>query len=236
MPNPPWPVTRLTLREDLAQKFRARSLQILADPSDVLELMLTAFAEDDATQASLAAQTLATLEAGAGTSLTDMDLPHGSDVAVVRMGPTYVEGPDEVFPEGYQRHSRGATIADTPQQAWSAGRGYWRFGLPGPKHLVITRLGRVLGVYRTDSWAQIDTGRIWADKGWLIDPRTRKLRSLAERSRTKTPDITEEDLIVLDAFDGHTLTYPLDRRGSAIFRLDDLSRARRSRAARATRE
>jgi hypothetical protein len=73
----------------------------------------------------------------------------------------------------------------------------------------------VLGVYRTDTWAQIDTGRIWANQGWLINPQTRQLASLEGRSRATPPAITDEDLTVVDAFDGQTLTYPLDRRGCA---------------------
>lgn len=233
MPNPPWPITRLTLREDLAEEFRAKTARLGADSPDVLELLITAFVDEPAQDSAIAAAALRDITEGRSVSVVDAPLPHGSDVAVVRMGPP-VDDSGTVVTGGYPRTRRGVSLSSTPAEAWSAGRGYWKLALPGPKHLVVTRLGVVLGIFRTDSWSQIEGGRIWADVGYLLDSDTESVVAV-DRSRRRPPAITDEDLAVLRCFAGVTVTYPLDRRGSASYRLDDLSRARRNRAARAQR-
>lgn len=103
----------------------------------------------------------------------------------------------------------------------AAGRGYWKLSTPRPTHLVITRLGRCEGVFRTDEWSTVDSGRRWVSKGWLIQDG--HLVSLDRRR--KAPEITDDDVAVARAFDIPLLGYPAERRGGGVMRLGGHRRA-----------
>jgi hypothetical protein len=186
--------------------------------------MMTAALPQPKESAEVARRMLVDLQRGRTMRWRELDLPQGTDVAIARMGPVVAE--EEAG--AYQRDRRGADIADDPRRAWSAGRGYWRLAPPGPRHLVLTRLGRVLGVYRTDDWSQVPGGRIWATRGWLVDVETKRLVAV-DRDSGRAPRICDEDVLIGRFFHRiRLLGYPEDQRGSAIFRIDDSFRRRKN--------
>lgn len=225
-PVPPWPAARLTLRADLNDQFRTWAKSLAGDPADILELLVTAAVPDLGQEAQVASRMVRDFTAGKTLAWTSVDLPRGTDVCIVRMGPIVPEEPDP--DDGYARDHRGAEITSTPQEAWNAGRGYWRLGQPGPRHLVITRLGKVLGVYRTDEWTPHGQDRLWASRGWIIDVDKTRLVPVDEDSG-RPPRINDEDLLIGRYFTRIALLgYPLDRRGAAVFRVDDGFRRRKT--------
>lgn len=226
-PNPPWPVARLTVRSDVNDAFREWALAHAGDPADILELMMTAAVPAMGEDAETASRMLKDFSAGRAIPWQSIELPRGTDVAILRMGPIVDE--EGRMPEGgYVRPHRGVSVASTPDVAWSAGRGYWRLGRPGPRHLVISRLGRVIGVYRTDEWSEIATGRLWCSNGWLIDSRRRKLVSV-DKNSGRPPRATDDDLLIARYFERiHMLGYPVARKGAALFRIDDNYRRRKT--------
>lgn len=226
----PWPVVRLTLRADLAGDFRAWCAEYGTDPADALELLVSSLDSDHPERAAAAGRLLARLRNGQSRSVYDLAAPKDADLAVVRMGPPIAEPPDRGKP--YPRDHRGADLTDDSMRAWSAGRGHWVFSTkqPLPEYLVATRLGQVLHVYRTETWEAIDSTptRFWARRGWWINPETRELEPVDTAARRrKVPVVTNRDLAVLDACHDQVVTYPADKAGATVLRLNTASAALR---------
>ncbi len=226
----PWPVVRLTLRADLAGDFRAWCAENGADPADALELLVSSLDTNHPLRAQAAARVLARLQDGDARSVYELETPADADVAIVRMGPPIAETPEPGDP--YRRHHRGADLTDDAAACWSAGRGYWIFSArqPLPEYLVITRLGQVLHAYRTDEWEPIDSSpqRFWGRRGWWINPATRRLEAVdGAARRRKVPSAEPRDLAVLDAVHDMLVTYPPDKAGASVLRLNRTSAALR---------
>lgn len=226
----PWPVVRLTLRSDLAGDFRAWCGEHGVDPADALELLVTSLDSNHPQRAAAAADVLGRLAARQARGVYELGTPAEADVALTRMGPVIAETPATSDP--YQRDHRGADLTDDAVRCWGAGRGYWPFSSKQslPDYVVITRLGVVMHVYRTDAWKPIDSTptRYWAACGWLIDPHTRQLQPVDRQARRrKVPAVTTRDLEVLDAVSGQLVTYPADKSGASVLRLNGTSAARR---------
>lgn len=241
MASQPWPNVRLTLRADLARDFRQWCGQAGADPADVLELLVTSADRNHPERAGLAMRVIARIAAHETAFVYDLPTPADADVAVARMGPPVSETGEPVGP--IRRDHRGVELTDDAATAWAAGRGYWVMASrqPQPQYLAISRLGLITHVFRTDRWDSINTTptRYWATHGWLIDPEARTLQAIDPQARKrKVPAVTERDLAVLDALSDQIITYPPDKAGTSLLRLNGVAAAQREyqsawRAARA---
>lgn len=143
-----------------------------------------------------AAALLTAIADGEATAPGDLErqLPK-SNVTALRMGPVRLVSAQELAskeselaslslpsphpPEndGYARTRIGMSFADGPAELWSSARGYWRMS-PDTEYLVPTRFGYAPYVFKTEDWSS--DVPVWAQTGWLIDPRADRLVRLAE--------------------------------------------------------
>lgn len=132
-------------------------------------------------------------------SLYEADIPFGSDLAVLRLGPARSD--ETPMPKGgYERDARGADLHYGPDETWDNARGYWNFGHPLPHYLVATRLGRILGTYAIDNWLPIaDGSRVFAKTGWILDPASGRARPTGAGDR-RSRALTANEKQVVDAF------------------------------------
>lgn len=241
--SPSWPTVRLTLRADLAEQYRCWCSTVGSDPADMLELLILAADSADVARSRLAHRILSRISHGEAKPVYDVELPNEADVAVVRMGPPVSETADRAFP--IIRAHRGIDITADAATAWAAGRGYWTLArrVPFPEYLAVSRLGLVLHVYRVAEWESVPTQpeRQWASRGWLIDAAEGRLVAVDEQAaQREIPPVTEQDLTVSRRLTGALITYPPEKSGTAVLRLNRSSAAQRRyqaswRAARSAR-
>lgn len=164
-------------------------------------------------------------------SLYDVDLPLGTDVAVLRLGPSRPD-PDPMPTGGYQRDHKGADLDHGPGKVWTGARGYWDFGAPLPNFLVATRLGRILAVFSIDMWLPLpERDRVYAKSGWALQRDNSDATPMGAGDRAGR-NMTATEQHVRDTFrPGNVIAFP-GRGSRAYYRISPTVASARGAMAR----